>query len=806
MNKKLLLREGIESNPGPEKMGGLIVRSFNVRGLTTSKDKVRHVIRDARKLVKSKQGIICLQETHAPNKKHIEALWGDKCLLNNGEKSRNGVAILLSEHWIVNDVIMDNEGRYIIANVQNNFNKGLNLIIANIYAPNSVKEATKFFNRLLLQVEAFADKNVSNNPQTILMGDFNCPANKEDRSSGMMSMEEINLAEYLESNLSKMNLLDIAYHDKDTSKFTWTGKRNSKITFTRIDRIYATAEMANRCTKMYKTWRIVNSDHAAITCMFKTNDRTRGKGIFKLNGLCLKNSATSEKILNELVQWTDNIPNKWNPHMKWDYCKLALRSIAPPIYKRQAYEDDKKSEELISNITHINNSLPKTSERAIREQMIEDRDRCINELECLQIKQAEILALKAGIKWREDGEKSSKYFLGLIKKKYEDSYVDELRDTNGNIQSGSEEKIKVAVTFYENLYRKLGPTATKDRIKNMLHAFIDTNMKRINIAEKKTMDSKLSLEEMRNALRSCKESAPGEDGIPYSYYKKFSSILLPLLLESWNYSLEIGSLPKCQSMSIISLLPKKGKPKDEIANWRPISLTNCDLKIITKAYALRLSKVLPTIIDPSQAAYVPDRRITDNLRLIKIAQSRLKELNKSSAIVSLDVKKAYDSLNHEYMVAILEEYGFGDKFVDVIKVLYNSNLAKVLLNGNFSNEFNLERGVKQGDALSCGLFIIALNPLLVKLNSCKEITNSTYGDAILKLLPRCLAYADDVTVLCSTNKGSIKAIFRIYEQFTNFSGLELNAGKTEILIVNAKEDYQFNVNYMFQSKQLQLEV
>jgi exonuclease III len=113
MRKKLLLREGIEANPGPS--DELIVRSFNVRGLTTSKVKTRTLIRDAKRLTKSKLGIVCLQETHAPNKKHIENLWADKCLLNNGDKNRNGVAILLSGNWSIEDVVMDNDGRYMIA-------------------------------------------------------------------------------------------------------------------------------------------------------------------------------------------------------------------------------------------------------------------------------------------------------------------------------------------------------------------------------------------------------------------------------------------------------------------------------------------------------------------------------------------------------------------------------------------------------------------------------------------------------------------------------------------------------------------
>ena len=94
----------------------------------------------------------------------------------------------------------------------------------------------------------------------------------------------------------------------------------------------------------------------------------------------------------------------------------------------------------------------------------------------------------------------------------------------------------------------------------------------------------LTIGNLKEALKSCKDSTPGLDGIPYSYYKIFSNELLPLVLSSWEYSNVTGSLPQSQSTSIISLIPKAGKDKHEIKNWRPISISSCDLKIITKAY------------------------------------------------------------------------------------------------------------------------------------------------------------------------------------------------------------------------------
>ena len=77
--------------------------------------------------------------------------------------------------------------------------------------------------------------------------------------------------------------------------------------------------------------------------------------------------------------------------------------------------------------------------------------------------------------------------------------------------------------------------------------------------QKKLMDQEITLEELTLALRSCKMSAPGSDGVPYLVYKKLWKISGPILLKSWNHSPVTGKLPISHLESIIPLLPKEGK-------------------------------------------------------------------------------------------------------------------------------------------------------------------------------------------------------------------------------------------------------
>ncbi len=160
--------------------------------------------------------------------------------------------------------------------------------------------------------------------------------------------------------------------------------------------------------------------------------------------------------------------------------------------------------------------------------------------------------------------------------------------------------------------------------------------------------------------------SPGPDGIPYLVYVKLWKIAGPIILDSWRYSIEKNILPPYHYESVITLLPKNGKDTRDIKNWRPITLSNCYAKIRTKALRNKVSKVLDSIIDPSQTAYVPGRLVADNLRMNLFLKNHCKKRNIESVLISLDAKKAFNSVNHQYIEETLRVYGFGEGFIGVL--------------------------------------------------------------------------------------------------------------------------------------------
>ena len=87
------------------------------------------------------------------------------------------------------------------------------------------------------------------------------------------------------------------------------------------------------------------------------------------------------------------------------------------------------------------------------------------------------------------------------------------------------------------------------------------------------------------------------------------------------------------------MLPKEGKNLEELKNWRPITLSNCDLKLITKTLSKRMIKSLDNVIKDHQSAYMENRTISDNLRIINLSLREAELTRQPIYIIALDAKK-----------------------------------------------------------------------------------------------------------------------------------------------------------------------
>ena len=138
------------------------------------------------------------------------------------------------------------------------------------------------------------------------------------------------------------------------------------------------------------------------------------------------------------------------------------------------------------------------------------------------------------------------------------------------------------------------------------------------------------------------------------------------------------------------------------------------------------------------------------------------------------------------------------RYYKIIKTLYDKLTAKLLINGTRSRIIKILRGMKQGDALSCAIFIICIDPLIRNINADRSILALELETRITKekVKFKSGAFADDVGALCRGNANSVQSVFTQYEKLTKKSGLLLNADKTEILSLESDVEKMYEVEYM----------
>ena len=760
-----LLISGIESNPGPNQVQvvpilSLDIISINCNGLTSDL-RLLQAIGKLKKHIKHRNAIIFLQESHNANIILLESIWSGSVNVSMGNGGSRGVITLCTENLKVEAFRADFEGRYLFTTVKIANNHFINT--ANFYSPNNHESSKEFI------INSFKDWDQYRSAQTdilpmvstfssVIAGDFNCVLKKGDLQNRSWSNKEALLADVIRSKIEDLDLYDSVLRSPNGNNFTW----NRGDIFSKLDYIFISADLLDVIGVYDTIWDLVKSDHAAIKLSLTfDNPCKRGRSYPKLFLSDLKGEGIIEAIRDEISKAIDDFPSHWTPHQQLDFIKLVIRTNVLEVRAR-----NKVTNETIDLLRDELNSFKIYS--TLNEQQITRFNYLRAKLYQEEGILAEKLRIMAGVKWIEEGERSTKFFLNSINSKRAISTIDYLNSANGPINSMND-ILTFSKEFYSDLYAKHDTQA--------LEGFYDS-CPTLSDSAKQDLDKALSIQDLRTALKSCKDSTPGLDGIPYSFYKIFGNQLLPLLLNSWNYSIVTGILPQSQSTSVISLIPKAGKDKHDIKNWRPISISTCDLKIITKAISIKVGNYLEEIISDSQMGYVPGRDINFNNRLMKAALDHCNSNNIDYIITSLDAQKAYDSLDHEYISNTLKAYDFPESFITAVNLLHKNLLAQVQVNGFLSESFSIQRGVKQGDALSCALFIICIDPLIrnIECNSNIPALDITQGCAI-----KTLAYADDIAIITHNDNKVTQNIFKEYSKLTTMSGLVLNADKTEIL-------------------------
>ena len=703
----------------------------------------------------------------------IQREWDGEIIFNHGTNTARGVAILFHSRldYSVKQTRSDNDGR--ILNVVLELD-GRTLNIINIYAPQTDSERRTFFSCL--------DGFISEEFDNIIGGDYNCIVNARLDKFGGNPNARNSAATTLNGMCMRYNLSDVwRKRHKDIRCFTWTAQHLTNGTFirTRIDK-FLISNSLNQSVLDVSIKPFPHSDHDGVWLSLNFDQVKRGPGYWHFNNDLLSNAAFESEINDFWTFWKTKYEDFADPLLWWDRAKQGFKNIAIRCAKIIGKQKRHERFQLERNLIKLQEKSNTGNTQDIENYLLAKET-----LKQFELKDLEATKIRSKAQFLEEGERSTRYFYSLEKSRKAEQTIRVLTKDNLDVVSEPQDLLKETHKFYKELFTAQ-PIDAQARNK-----FLNCAIPELPDDARESCEGLITEEELSKAVTAMESNkSPGFDGLTSNFYKHFWPILGDKLTRVFNYAFHNGLLTVSQRRGIITLLFKKGD-RTQLKNWRPITLLNTDYKILTKALANRLQQVLPLIINSDQTACMKGRTINDNTRLLNDVISYANEKNTSLAFISIDQMKAFDRVSHDFLFACLERFGFGPNFINWIKLIYNDASSSVKTNGWLTAFIKLERGLRQGCALSMPLYVLTAETMAVNIRENPKIHGVRPPDSKEEL--KLSQYADDTTLLLS-DEDSIDEAFTTFELYECASGAKINKGKCKGLWCGAFKERTENLH------------
>jgi exonuclease III len=518
------------------------------------------------------------------------------------------------------------------------------IIICSIYVPADRKRRRQF----LLDLPNQLHPDLS-----ILGGDFNTIADpsidyfpsKEGRSSKDWDI--------LSNSMLLWNLCDLhtEYSEREAQITHWQKTQNG-VVGSRIDYIFVSSHIS----QLFTTTAVQPcpfSDHLGVTTKMKLSlIIPRGKGIWKLNSSILKSQVISKSIKEILTSSLKEIDQgKSDPSIIWEEAKSLIQAVS--IFYSQKFARKKRIEEKYLEDKLLENSILYQEGKITSQEWEQVSILIKKDLQELTQRSTEEYQVRSKLRWLEKGEKPSRYFHQLMSARQTHSSIYRLKCQDGSLTSSTDGILSEARSFYQDLYSK---GSIDERSQDEILQYVQSSLSQ---DQQNELDQPISLEEVLSTIRNTKSfSSPGKDGLSYEFYKSFKSDIAPILVQLYNKIFQGSQFNTSALECIIILICKYKGNEEDLKYWHPISLLNCDIKILTKILASRLQRHISTLIHFDQSGFISGRWIQDNCMLL----DQILEFNRIHPIMGglyfLDQEKAYDRVDWSYLIKCLQRFGF----------------------------------------------------------------------------------------------------------------------------------------------------
>ncbi|KAK2637718.1 hypothetical protein Ddye_025513 [Dipteronia dyeriana] len=291
--------------------------------------------------------------------------------------------------------------------------------------------------------------------------------------------------------------------------------------------------------------------------------------------------------------------------------------------------------------------------------------------------------------WLKEGDRNIKKFHLSTLVRRRRNKLEGLKNEDGVWTQDKEEMKDVAIRYFKKLFTANDSLGNFEQLPLMFLLLRDETKACINTAvgEDEVQQSLFGIGSLK---------APGPYGFPAGFFQKYWNVCKCDLIKMVQYSFETGVVPVDINQTLITLVPKTDCPM-EMSQLRPISLCNTTYKVISKIIVQRLRHLLPNIISPNQVAFVPGRQIQDNIVVAQEVLHKLKTSKGRSGYFAwkIDLAKAYDRLQWNFIWKVLGEVGIDGKMADLIMNCVSSVQYRIVLNGEVTTSFTPGSDIRQ---------------------------------------------------------------------------------------------------------------
>ena len=578
----------------------------------------------------------------------------------------------------------------------------------NVYAPSGNNQAQArriFYSQVLFE----ALRGIENKP-FIIGGDFNCVVSPLDTEGGDYNRKRSHELLALVRDLELQDAFRVA--KPNTREYTW---HKQDCAPTRLDRFYLHPDMVPGLGEVEH--RPGLSDHKmAIMNLQVEAARTAARSKFKsaywkLNAEVLEDPHFEKNFSSLWVKLCNKEGNYGDVATWWE--ELAKPEIRKSLQQLSAVRARVRRDTKAMLLVYLDAAL-------------KDQDwglvaHCRGRLKDMMMRDNMGFVVRSREKENAECEMASLYHLNRETKKGKSNNMTKLKIDGSEVENKTqieEEALQFFTKLFQGHHGKKGVDTGKMFVPDFTHLqeFLQ-DLGRLEDASRNKMETEVKLEEVEQVVKDSQcNKAPGLDGITYEFYKKTINLIGPTLRKIFWCQMEkekliesdtVGATRLASKLEDITQVPK-------INEMRPITLLNNDYKLMSGIMGNRMNPVMGQVIKSGQLCQVKEKNILNGAHNIMSTIQYICLKSKSAAILSLDLFKAYDRVNLQYLFKVMEKMNFGPRFIRWVAMLHKGAKTHLLMNF-MTQAIDVTFSVRQGDPIAQLLFIIYMEPLLVRI-------------------------------------------------------------------------------------------